>query len=423
MAEALLRQHGGDAFEVHSAGTEPKGINPLTLRVLAEAGIDASWARSKSVDEYLGQTFDYVVTVCDQARQACPVFPGVHESLHWGYEDPARGRGHRGGAAGGLPAGVHPDRRAGPAVRDRHPRARSSPDAAPPAAPRPCRRPGGVDGPDAARPLSDKGRNQAERLGRFLAGVGFAPDAIITLAQAAGGADRGDRRRAPRPRGREDERLAGASTSRRVEAILREAGDPERPMLVGHDPDFSELVDGAVRRGRRPDAQGRARADRGRPAAASRGRRDAALARPAGRCSSRSADRGFGFAPAVAPQRPGRYEVGDRDEAARDEVAGDRAKALGDVRCEAVEIHWPRRSEVTTPASRRTRRWCETVGWPTSQLAVKSHAQVSVSAASSRTMRQARRVGEGGEEADVGVRAVVSGRACHGGNISVEIRY
>jgi arsenate reductase len=93
MAEALLREHGSDAFEVHSAGTEPKGINPLTLRVLAEAGVDASPARSKSVDEYLGQSFDYVVTVCDQARQTCPVFPGVHESLHWGYEDPAAAEG------------------------------------------------------------------------------------------------------------------------------------------------------------------------------------------------------------------------------------------------------------------------------------------------------------------------------------------
>jgi arsenate reductase len=93
MAEALLRQHGGDAFEVYSAGTEPKGINPLTLRVLAEAGVDASWARSKSVDEFPGQSFDYVVTVCDQARLACPVFPGVHATLHWGYEDPAAAEG------------------------------------------------------------------------------------------------------------------------------------------------------------------------------------------------------------------------------------------------------------------------------------------------------------------------------------------
>ena len=93
MAEALLRQHGGDRFEVYSAGTEPRGINPLTQRVLSDAGLDVSWARSKSVDEFLGQSFDYVVTVCDQARQTCPVFPGVHESLHWGYEDPAEAEG------------------------------------------------------------------------------------------------------------------------------------------------------------------------------------------------------------------------------------------------------------------------------------------------------------------------------------------
>ena len=93
MAEALLRRHGGDVFEVHSAGTEPKGINPLTLRTLETAGIDASWARSKSVTEFLGQQFDFVITVCDQARQSCPVFPGVHETLHWGYEDPAAAAG------------------------------------------------------------------------------------------------------------------------------------------------------------------------------------------------------------------------------------------------------------------------------------------------------------------------------------------
>lgn len=93
MAEALVRQKGGDRFEVHSAGTDPRGVNPLTLAVLADAGIDASWARSKSVDAYLGQRFDYVVTVCDEARQVCPVFPGAHRSLHWGYEDPAAAEG------------------------------------------------------------------------------------------------------------------------------------------------------------------------------------------------------------------------------------------------------------------------------------------------------------------------------------------
>jgi arsenate reductase (thioredoxin) len=93
MAEALLRQIGGADFDVHSAGTDPKGLNPRTMRLLADARIDASWARSKSVSEYLGQAFDYVITVCDQARQVCPVFPGSHESLHWSYEDPAEATG------------------------------------------------------------------------------------------------------------------------------------------------------------------------------------------------------------------------------------------------------------------------------------------------------------------------------------------
>ena len=76
IAEAVLRRQGGADFEVFSAGTEPKGVNPYTVRVLADAGIDWSGARSKSVDGFLGQSFDYVVTVCDRARQSCPVFPG-----------------------------------------------------------------------------------------------------------------------------------------------------------------------------------------------------------------------------------------------------------------------------------------------------------------------------------------------------------
>ena len=93
MAEALLRQHGGADFEVHSAGTDPKGLNARTMALLEEVGIDGSWARSKSVSEFAGQSFDYVITVCDQARQVCPVFPGGGASLHWGYEDPAEATG------------------------------------------------------------------------------------------------------------------------------------------------------------------------------------------------------------------------------------------------------------------------------------------------------------------------------------------
>lgn len=89
MAEAVLGRLGGADFEVYSAGTEPKGVNPYTIRVLDDAGIDWSDARSKSVDEFAGQAFDYVITVCDRARQTCPVFPGTHNTLHWGLEDPA----------------------------------------------------------------------------------------------------------------------------------------------------------------------------------------------------------------------------------------------------------------------------------------------------------------------------------------------
>ncbi|HMJ80519.1 MAG TPA: MerR family transcriptional regulator [Candidatus Dormibacteraeota bacterium] len=93
LAEALLRQHGGDDFQVFSAGTTPKGVNPYTVRVLAEVGVDWSAARSKSVDEFLDQPFDYVVTVCDRARQTCPIFPGEHNTLHWGLDDPAEVEG------------------------------------------------------------------------------------------------------------------------------------------------------------------------------------------------------------------------------------------------------------------------------------------------------------------------------------------
>ena len=93
LAEALFRHLGGDRIDAYSAGIEPKGVNPLTLRVLAEAGLPADGLASKSVNDYLGQRFDYVITVCDDARGVCPVFPGVHESLHWGYPDPAKAEG------------------------------------------------------------------------------------------------------------------------------------------------------------------------------------------------------------------------------------------------------------------------------------------------------------------------------------------
>lgn len=93
IAQALLQQMGGADFEVESAGTEPKGVNPYTVRVLDEVGIDWSAARSTSADAFVDQPWDYVITVCDRARQACPVFPGRYNQLHWGLEDPAEVEG------------------------------------------------------------------------------------------------------------------------------------------------------------------------------------------------------------------------------------------------------------------------------------------------------------------------------------------
>ena len=93
MAEALLRHDGGARFEVVSAGVDPRGLHPMTTKALAKVGIDITGARSKSVDEFLGQRFDYVITVCDRARSTCPVFPGGSETLHWGLDDPAEAEG------------------------------------------------------------------------------------------------------------------------------------------------------------------------------------------------------------------------------------------------------------------------------------------------------------------------------------------
>jgi arsenate reductase len=93
MAEAILRHDGSDRFEVVSAGVSPRGVNPLTIRALAKVGIDISDAKSKPVGMFLGQQFDYVITVCDRARASCPVFPGGNETLHWGLDDPAEAEG------------------------------------------------------------------------------------------------------------------------------------------------------------------------------------------------------------------------------------------------------------------------------------------------------------------------------------------
>lgn len=89
MAEGLLRGMAGDRFEVASAGVAPTRVRPEAIEAMREIDIDISEHRSKSVDEFLGQSFDYVITVCDNANQQCPMFPGKAERIHWSIPDPA----------------------------------------------------------------------------------------------------------------------------------------------------------------------------------------------------------------------------------------------------------------------------------------------------------------------------------------------
>jgi arsenate reductase len=89
MAEGLLCHDGGDRFEVFSAGTKPSQVRPEAIEVMRELGIDISSHRSKSVDEFAGQEFDYVITVCDNANEICPLFPGRTRRIHWSFQDPA----------------------------------------------------------------------------------------------------------------------------------------------------------------------------------------------------------------------------------------------------------------------------------------------------------------------------------------------
>jgi arsenate reductase len=96
MAEGLLRHLAGDRFEVASAGTHPVGLNPIAVEAMRELGIDISHHRSKPLDEFLGQRFDYVITVCDRARGSCPVFPAASSLLHWSFDDPAAAQGSAG---------------------------------------------------------------------------------------------------------------------------------------------------------------------------------------------------------------------------------------------------------------------------------------------------------------------------------------
>lgn len=93
MAEGWLRHLAGDRFEVSSAGTQPAGLNPGAVDAMRELGIDISGHRSKHLNEFLGVRFDHVITVCDRAKETCPIFPGARSLLHWRFDDPAAARG------------------------------------------------------------------------------------------------------------------------------------------------------------------------------------------------------------------------------------------------------------------------------------------------------------------------------------------
>lgn len=88
MAEGLLRKMAGDQFDVFSAGTEQTRVQPLAIEAMRESGIDISGHRSKTLDEFAGEQFDYVITVCDRANESCPIFPGTTERIHWSFDDP-----------------------------------------------------------------------------------------------------------------------------------------------------------------------------------------------------------------------------------------------------------------------------------------------------------------------------------------------
>ena len=93
MAEGMLRHYGKDKSEVFSAGLEPSYVHPLAIKTMAESGIDISNQHSKTVNEFLEEDFSYVITVCDSAKERCPVFPGKYDAIHWSIEDPASAEG------------------------------------------------------------------------------------------------------------------------------------------------------------------------------------------------------------------------------------------------------------------------------------------------------------------------------------------
>jgi len=245
LAEVLLRYRGGEAVEAFSAGTAPKGLNPLTMRVLDEAGLSGEGLRSKAVTEVLDQSYDWVITVCDDARDTCPVIPGAHKSAHWSLTDPAAVEGtedERLAAFRTTLATV--DRRVRSFLREERISGGDAMTALHLLRHAHAGDPAKYRGDDAERPLSDKGRRQASALAKLLVALprGEAPDLFITSPRLRSVQTAEIVAKALGVPVATDERLAAALDLDAVADILLAAGPAERPCIVGHDPDFSELL-------------------------------------------------------------------------------------------------------------------------------------------------------------------------------------
>ena len=245
LAEVLLRYRGGEAVEAFSAGTAPKGLNPLTMRVLDEAGLSGEGLRSKAVTEVLDQSYDWVITVCDDARDTCPVIPGAHKSAHWSLTDPAAVEGtedERLAAFRTTLATV--DRRVRSFLREERISGGDAMTALHLLRHAHAGDPAKYRGDDAERPLSDKGRRQASALAKLLVALprGEAPDLFITSPRLRSVQTAEIVAKALGVPVATDERLAEPLDLDAVADILLAAGPAERPCIVGHDPDFSELL-------------------------------------------------------------------------------------------------------------------------------------------------------------------------------------
>ncbi len=245
LGEVLLRYRGGDAVEAFSAGTAPKGLNALTLRVLSEAGLPTDGLASKAVTSVLDQPYDWVITVCDDARDTCPVIPGAHKTAHWSLSDPAAVDGTDDEQMAAFRTTLATvDRRVRSFLREERISGGDAMTALHLLRHAHAGDPAKYRGDDAERPLSDRGRRQASALGKLLLALprGEAPDLFITSPRVRAVQTAEIVAKALGVPVAVDKRLASPLDLDAVADILAAAGPAERPCIVGHDPDFSELL-------------------------------------------------------------------------------------------------------------------------------------------------------------------------------------